>query len=296
MIQGRFVSFQNTATGLSAALAPLAVTLFWRAMEEKGTQISSFFAIAALVSFALILWSGSRSPSGATLMGVCMLWWYFRSRLLLAMLLLAVLGVIGQLVLSGFTGDIAFLLDRVESANTAEGGRTDIWVALIEIAARSPVYGFSPSGLSFAMIGGVLGDYLAGHGVEFETRGIHNSFLGITMRFGLGGLTLFLAMLVSAMIRARQVLFSEKIPDAEKRIYILPAVLMPVIAFTMMFEDLIPGSGKGTVQGLLLYASIVICHTYGSKLVNLYERMDGKSKLIHTVEGLKVATQPSVNT
>jgi hypothetical protein len=120
--------------------------------------------------------------------------------------------------------------------------------------------------------------------------------LGITLRFGLVGLTLFLAILVSAMIRARQVLFSKKIPDTEKRIYILPAALIPVITFTMFFEDAVPGSGKGTVMGLLLYAAIVICHVYGSKLINLYERKDGKSKLIQTVEGLKVAAQPSVNT
>jgi hypothetical protein len=297
MVNGRFVSFHGRATGFSVAMAPLVVTMFWRAMEEKDVRISSFFAAAALVGYALILWSASRSPSAATLIGVCILWWYFRSRLLLVMLLMAVLGVIGQLVLSGFTGDIAQIIDRVEDVNASEGGgRLDLWIVYIQVAAGSPVYGFAPSGLSFAIVGGALGDFLASRGVEVDIRGIHNSFLGITMRFGLVGLTCFLAILVPAMIRAFQVLRSKKIPDIEKRMYILPAALMPVICFTILFEDSIPGSGKGTVMQLLLYASIVICHTYGSKLVNLYERMDGKSKLIHTVDGLKVASQPSVNT
>jgi len=296
LVSGRFVSFHTHATNFSIALAPLVVALFWRAMEEKDAQISGFFAVVALVGFALILWSGSRGPSAATLLGVCILWWYFRSRLLLVLLLFAVLGVVGQLVLSGFSGDIAQLLNRVQDANAAEGGRSDIWIAYIEVAAGSPVYGFSPSGKSFAIVGGSLGDYLAAQGAEIKTQGIHNSFLGIALRLGLVGLTLFLAILVSAMIRARQVLVSKKIPDAEKRIYILPAALMPVITFTMLFEDAVPGSGKGPVAGFLLYAAIVICHVYGSKLINLYERQDGKSKLIQTVEGLKVAAQPSVNT
>jgi len=180
--------------------------------------------------------------------------------------------------------------------NTSEEGRTDIWIAYIEVAARSPVYGFAPSGKSFAIIGGALGDFLAAQDAVIKTAGVHNSFLGIVMRFGLVGLTLYLAILVSAMIRARQVLFSKKIPDAEKRIYILPAALMPVITFTMFFEDAVPGSGKGTVMQFLLYAAIVICHTYGSKLVNLYEHKDSKSKPIQTVEGLKVVAQSSVNT
>jgi len=295
MVNGRFVAFNTSATNFSTAFAPIVVALFWRAMEEKDPRISSFFAVVALIGFTLILWSGSRGPSAATLLGVGILWWYFRSRLLLVMLLFAVLGVIGQLVVSGFSGDIAQILSRMEAANAAEGGRLDIWITYIEVAAGSPVYGFAPSGKSFAVIGGALGDYMASHDLSVKTMGIHNSFLGIVLRLGFVGLTLFLAILVWAMIRARQVLFSKKIPDAEKRIYILPAALMPVITFILFFEDLVPGSGKGPVVGFLLYAAIVICHIYGSKLINLYERQDGKSRPIKTVEGLKVATQSSVN-
>jgi O-antigen ligase len=278
-------------------LAPLVVALFWRAMEEEDERVSGFFAVAALLGFTLILWSGSRGPSGATLLGVGILWWYFRSRLLLVMLLLAVLAVVGQLVLSGFTGDIAQLLNRVESVNSAEQGRTDVWLYYLDIAAKSPIYGTAPSGLGYATVGNSsLGEYLINQGVKVGNIGVHNSFLGIALKFGVIGLVLFLAMLFSAMIRARQVLFSNKIPDVEKRIYILPAAMLPVISFTMFFEDVVPGSGKGTVMSILLYASIFICHVYGAKLVNLYELKDSKFKLIQTVEGLKLGSQPSVST
>ena len=297
LVSGRFVSFYGRATGFSMKIAPLVIVLFWRAMEDKDPRIATIFSVAALIGFALVLLSGSRSPSAATLMGVGILWWYFRSRLLFVMLFLAVLTVAGQLVLSaGDSGIISDLLGRVESVNSEEDGRSSIWAAYIEVAARSPIYGYAPSGKSFAIVGGALGEFLESRGTEVKTAGVHNAYLGIALRFGLVGLGLFLAIIVSALIRARQVLFSKLIPAAEKRIYILPAALIAVIVFTCFFEDRIPGNGKGEIEQFLLYASIAICQFYGSRLINVYERTDSKAKLIKTVDDFNVLPQSTAVT
>ena len=289
---GRFQSYFNRATGFGVAMAPVSVVLFWRAMSETNPQKAGFFSVMALLSFGLILWSGSRSPTAATIMAVALLWWLFRSRLLVVMLILAVLGAAVQLVLSvGSTGDVGALAERMQ---TTETGRTLIWARYIKVAIESPIYGYSPSGMKFAIVGGGLADYLASQGAQFNVLGVHNAYLGIALRLGLVGLALFMAMLVSAVGRAKRVLSSKLIPEAEKRNYILPVALILVFCFVCMFEDKVPGQGKGTLEGFLLYASIFICQVYGSRLINIYERSGGKLKPINTVDGMKIMTEPPV--
>jgi len=289
---GRFQSYFVRATGFGMGMAPVAVVLFWRAMSERDAQKAGFFSAMPLLSFGLILWSGSRSPTAATIMGVAILWWLFRSRLLLVMLLLAVLGVAVQLVLSvGSTGDLEMLAGRLQST---ESGRTLIWAEYILVALQSPIYGYSPSGMKFALIGGAFGNFLAEQNVSIKVLGVHNSYLGIALRFGFVGLALFMAMLVSAARRAKSVLASKLIPEAEKRNYILPAALIAVLSFVCMFEDKVPGAGKGTTEGFFLYASIFICQVYGARLINIYERAGAKLKPIATVAGMKIMTKPPV--
>ena len=292
---GRFQSYWIRATIFSVTFAPLVVVLFWRAMAEKNPQTAGFFSGAALIGFALILWSGSRGPSAATLIGVVILWWLFRSRLLLVMLIFAVLGVAGQLILSaGSAGGLEMLAGRLQST---ESGRSLIWAEYIKVAMRSPIYGYAQSGMSYAIVSGSSGsglsDFLSAQGIKIRTEGVHNSYLGITLRFGLVGLALFMALVISALAQARRVLFSELIPKEEKKIVILPTALIATICSMMLFEDFVPGTGKGTVLGFLLYASIFICQIYGARLINEYERVDGKRKPIPTVEGARILAQPS---
>jgi hypothetical protein len=289
---GRFQSYFQRATAFGVAMSPITVVLFWRAMSDKNPQTASFFSIAALLAFGLILWSGSRSPTAATMMGVGILWWLFRSRLLLVMIIFAVMGAAGQLILmAGSAGGLEQITDRMQ---TAETGRTIIWGRYFEVALGSPIYGYSPSGMRFATIGGSLGELLAERNSNFTVRGVHNAYLGIVLRFGLVGLFLFLALMVSAARRAKNVLFSRLIPEEEKRNYILPAALIPVFAFVCIFEDKIPGQGKGTLEGFLLYPSIFICQVYGARLINVYERTGTKTKPIETIEAMKVLAPPSL--
>jgi len=290
--QGRFQSVWTRATLLGISYSPMVIAMFWMGMATKSAQLRIFFIAAGLVGFGLILWSGSRSPIAGTLMGIGILWLFFRSPILLAMGFIAVLGIAVQ-VIFGISGDIEanMLLDRFQDA---ESGRFELWAEYFKTAIASPIYGYSDSQFQYALLGeGSTGAFLSSIGVGLSLTSIHNAYLGLVLRFGFVGLILWLSMLVFALIRARQVMSSKLIPFEEKSNYLFPVAILPVVAFINMFEDFVPGTGKGTVTGLVFYASLVICQVYGSRLLNVYERVGENDLPIITAQGIKIIANQS---
>ena len=290
IVNGRFQSYYDRATGFSVTLTPLIIVLFWRAMTEKDVQLKTFFTIVSLAGMLLILWSGSRSPIAATLVGGGLLWLRFRSTVFLSMFILAGTGIAIQLLFQIGSGiETDEITSRLQNAET---GRFELWVQYFAIALESPIYGYGPSGLGFALAGSDIGSYLAGLGAtEVEYEAVHNAYLAIFMRFGGIGFALYISLLVFAFYRAKQVLFSLRVPDHEKALIVLPATLLVAISFTLIFEDAVPGTGKGTLESFILFSSMFICQVYGTRLLNVYERPQARLADLPTMNDLHVSVQ-----
>jgi O-antigen ligase len=188
------------------------------------------------------------------------------------------------------------LFERLQSTDNP---RELIWERYLALALESPIYGYSPSGLNYAILGsgGFTGvsDYLKAANITVDVKAVHNSYLAVGMRFGIVGLVLFLAMILIPINRARQVIFNERIPLAEKKNYILPTALVPAILFMIFFEDYVPGTGKGTVLSILFYGSCLICQVYGTRLLNEYGRKASPSLQLRTIEGFQIMSAPSAS-
>jgi O-antigen ligase len=285
---GRFQGYTTRATGLSVYLTPMVLILMWRAMVDKSLQTRIIYLLVSLAGFALILWSGSRSPTAATLLGAGLLWLRFRSKVFLVMVFVAALGIAAQVIFnvdrSGSTAEIASRLSNIET------GRFELWQVYLETAAASPIYGYSASGLGFALAG-ELGGYLQTLGAtELDFEAVHNAYLAIAMRFGLVGLALFLILLIGAVRMAKKVLAMPEIPAEQKDLIILPIVLILTISFTQFFEDTLPGTGKGTPVDLIFFSSLIICQVYGSSLINKYK--NDPQRQIKTLDGFIVVAKP----
>ena len=271
IVNGRFQSYFNRATGFSVTMAPIVILLFWRAMFEKDPQLGAFFTAVSIAGMLLILWSGSRSPIAATLFGGGLLWLRFRSPFFLATFILAGIGIAILLLFQISSGiETEEIASRLSNADT---GRFELWIQYFAIAIESPIYGYAPSGLGFALAGSEIGSYLSNLGVsEVDFESVHNAYLAIFMRFGGVGLALYLAILGFAIYQAKRVLFSDYVPNEEKALVVLPATLIMVISFMLIFEDAVPGTGKGNLEGFILFTSFFICQVYGTRLINVYER------------------------
>ena len=289
--QGRFTSYFPRATGFAFVFTPFVISMFWMSMAHKNAQIRTFFLGCSSVALLLMLWSGSRGPTAAVVMAVGILWLFFRSRALLVTFFLGALVIATQLLFSlGANVETSTLASRLQSADT---GRVDLWLSKLPITFQSPIYGFAPSDMRYIIVAEEKAAYLASLDLEAEgNTGIHSSYLGLALRFGYVGLGLFIALIVFAMKRGYEVLRSKKVPAHEKSVYILPVAMLPAITFQAIFEDYIPGSGKGTVMSIVFYASLVISQVYGTRLLNEYERA-GKSRLkLATVEGVELIQHP----
>jgi len=286
---GRFQGYHERATGFGVSITPIILILVWRAMADKDPQLRWLFLLMSIMGIALLLWSGSRSPIAATLVGIGILWLRFRSPVFLAGMFIAVLGVAAQFIFE-FGGvetkDIATRLGDTES------DRFELWADYLEFALASPIYGYSASGLGFALVGdlgGFLQQTLGATNVKYETP--HNAYLALVMRFGFVGLMIFLVILIAAMRRAKQVLDMPEIPADKKDLIILPLALIIAISLTQIFEDAVPGIGKGTAMDALLYPSLVICHIYGTSLINYYKPKNSAQSVIKTLPGFHVVAQ-----
>jgi len=288
--EGRFQGYTTRATGFSVPLVPIVLLLMWRAMADKDPQVRSIYLLLSLAGFALILWSGSRSPAAATLLGTGLLWLRFRSAVFLGGMIIAVLGIAAQLIFNiGEVVETETISTRLSNIDT---GRFELWLEYIEVAAKSPIYGYSPSQLGFVLSGEFAGLFQAFGATEVDYEAVHNAYLAIAMRFGVVGLVLFLILLIAAVRKAKQVLDMPEIPADKKDVIILPLVLVLAISFMQIFEDQLPGTGKGTPVDILLYASMVICHVYGNSLINHYKYKNTPQSATRTLEGFNVAMPP----
>lgn len=286
---GRFQGYHERATGFGVALTPIILILVWRAMADKNPQLRWLFLLMSIMGMALLLWSGSRSPIAASLLGIGILWLRFRSPVFLAGMFIAVLGVAAQLIFQFGEVETSTIADRL---GDTESDRFELWANYLEIALASPIYGYSASGLGFSLLGdlgGFLQQTLGVTNAKYETP--HNAYLALVMRFGLVGLLIFLVMLIAAMRRAKQVLDMPEIPADKKDLIILPLALIIAISFTQMFEDAVPGIGKGTAMDMLFYPSLVMCHIYGTSLINYYKPKDSAQSVIKTLPGFQVVAQ-----
>lgn len=288
--QGRFTSYFPRATGFAFVFSPFVIAMFWMSMAHKNAQIRTFFLGCSSVAMLLMLWSGSRGPTGAIVMAVGLMWLHFRSRALLVTFFLGALVIATQLIFSwGANIETGTLASRLQSAET---GRLELWLGLLPTSFQSPIFGFAPSDMRYIVVAQEKAAYLATLGQDAEgNTGIHNSYLGLALRFGYVGMGLFILLIVLAMKRGYEVMMSKSIPMHEKRIYILPVVLLPAISFQAIFEDYIPGSGKGTVMSIVFYGSMVISQVYGTVLLNKYTRAGKARNNLNTVEGVNLAEQ-----
>jgi O-antigen ligase len=180
------------------------------------------------------------------------------------------------------SGALAARLQDVENT------RTVVWLNYLEVAVKSPIFGYAPSQLGFALSGN-FGEYLQSVGFkEIDYTSVHNAYLAIALRFGGVGLLIFLFLLLAAVRKAKQVLDMPEIPADKKDIIILPLVLLLAMSFTQMFEDTLPGSGKGTPIDVMFYLSLFVCHVYGSSLINHYKYKNTPQSEIKTLGGLDV--------
>jgi O-antigen ligase len=285
--QGRFTSYFPRATVFAFVFTPFIISMFWMSMAHKNERIRIFFLGCSSVAMLLLLWSGSRGPTGGVVIAVGILWLFFRSRALLVTFFLGALVVATQLIFSlGSNVETSALASRLQSADT---GRVDLWLGLLPATFESPIYGLAPSDMRYIIVAQEKAAYLATLGRDVSgNTGIHNSYLGTALRFGYVGLALFVALIVFAMKRGYEVLMSKRVPAHEKRIYILPVAMLPAISFQAIFEDYIPGSGKGTVMSIVFYASMLISQVYGTRLLNEYERVGKSGFKLSTVEGLNL--------
>jgi len=94
-------------------------------------------------------------------------------------------------------------------------------------------------------------------------------------RFGFVGLILYLALVVQAIKRAKNVLLSSRVPEEVKRTYVLPVVMLLIILISCLAEDLVPGNGRGNPAVLLAFTLLFFCESIGVKILNKYPATEG---------------------
>ncbi|MGI9315873.1 MAG: hypothetical protein ACR2QW_00960, partial [bacterium] len=133
-------------------------------------------------------------------------------------------------------------------------------------------YGYSVSGRNRAKLNDSVLKALEAFGLvnSVKTQSAHNSYLAMLVKFGAVGLLLLIALMAKPMLRARRLVFSERVPIEEKAVFVFPASLSLLLAFTSFFEDTISSYGRGTLTGALLFSTLIILDNVGKKLEAKY--------------------------
>ena len=236
--------------------------MFWMSMYEKDQIKQRLFNVFAFIGFGLILWSGTRNATVATLIGVIALWWVIRSKLMLYVVFAGMIGLLLQIIV-GDNQDISALSNRLAST---ENTRLGAWELYLGLVAKSPVYGYGYDGLVGAVYGesivGLLSNY-----TRINVPGVHNLYIGFAARWGLVGLVLQLALFYFPAVVAWKVIFGRTVPLADKRVYILPVSLLMIVMLQGLFEDTMGSTGRGTVHGMIYAIGIPIVYLHGLRLL-----------------------------
>jgi O-antigen ligase len=236
--------------------------MFWLAMYDKRVLWKRFFLLMATIGFLMILLSGTRNATVATLIGVGALWWVFRDRLLVYIGIMAVFGLLIQISVGA--SETAALGDRLAST---ENQRLDVWIMYFGLALNSPFIGYGPDGLVPAIYGDSVAALISIAGRAY-TPGVHNHYLGFAVRYGFIGLFIFLALLLMPIICAWKVVFSKVVSEADKKVYIMPAALLGIVILEGLFEDNVGSTGRGTLHGIALGFAVPLVLVYGRRLLN----------------------------
>jgi O-antigen ligase len=259
---GRFVSMFERATGFATIYALYVVVLFWASMYEKNQLWQRIFTVLAFTGLGLILWSGTRNATVAALIGVFGLWWVFRAKIFVYVISAAMVGLLAQILIGG-NDNLDMLGDRLGSVTNTRG---DIWALYLDLARKSPIFGYGWDGLYPAVLGesliSAIGDY-----VRIKIPAVHNHYLGYVVRFGVVGLVINLLVFGLPLLRAWRVVFSPKVRIEDKKLYVLPAALLLVVALEGFFEDTMGSTGRGTLHGVILALAVPIVYLYGGKLL-----------------------------
>ena len=273
-VSGRFVGMNVRATGFATIFAVFVVAMFWVSMYEKPSMKQRIFTAFAFLGFFLILWSGTRNATVATLLAIAAIWWVIRSRLLVYILVVGIVGLLAQIILAD-SQDASMLTDRLASTDNTRLGAWDLYWNL---ALQSPVYGYGYNGLSGAVYGESLSNAIANY-ARLTVPGVHQLYLGMAVRWGFVGLILQLALFWFPARIAWQVIFRSNVSDEDKRVYILPVALVMIIMLMGLFEDTIGSTGRGTVHGMVYAMGIPLVYLWGKQLLKKDEiEQQGKVK------------------
>jgi len=261
-VSGRFVGMNVRATGFATIFAVFVVTMFWVSMYEKPSMKQRIFTGFAFLGFFLILWSGTRNATVAALIAIAAIWWVIRSRLLVYILVVGIVGLLAQIILAD-SQDASMLTDRLASTDNT---RLGAWELYWNLTLKSPLFGYGYNGLVGAVYGESLSNTL-GNYARLTVPGVHQLYLGMAVRWGIVGLILQLALFWFPARVAWRVIFRSKVSEADKRVYILPVSLVMIIMLMGLFEDTIGSTGRGTVHGLVYAMGIPLVYLWGKRLL-----------------------------
>jgi O-antigen ligase len=267
---GRFTSVVGKATTFGVTYAPFVLCLYWMGMVHKKRLMQQVFTSAALLGTLLLFWSGTRSATGALLCSILVLWTIFRGRILVYLFFGVVFALLAQIVASPDALDINALYSRLQ--NTDNTNRLTIWATYYEIILNSPIYGHGLGGMPAQFVSQALADLISSFGGSVRYIGAHNAYIGLTAKFGVVGLVLFLSLIFHALRRAALVLWSKSVPIEEKKIFVLAPAIVVMICIVMLAEEVIGGRGKGTMYGTIFFANLIICAVQGTRLLNQYNK------------------------
>lgn len=264
MAGGRFVSLYGRATGFSTIYSIFVISLFWLSMYESKVNLRQFYIVLALIAFGMILLSGTRNATVATVAGLGALWWVFRSRIFIYIGFVGIVGLLVQTIIGA--ENVEMLTERLQST---ENDRLGAWELYAGLLLKSPVTGYGYEGLSVAVYGETIADLVANYsGRRLKIPGVHNNYLGFAVRWGMVGLALQLTIYYLAFRQAWNVIFSTRVSNEDKRIYILPVTWLMLVALEAIFEDTMSSTGRGTVHGVVYAVAPIILYIYGAKLLD----------------------------
>ena len=254
------------ATGFATIFAVFVVCMFWVSMYESPSMKQRIFTGFAFLGFFLILWSGTRNATVATLLAIAAIWWVIRSRLLVYILVVGIVGLLAQIILAD-SQDASMLTDRLASTDNT---RLGAWELYWNLTLKSPIYGYGYNGLVGAVYGESLSNTIATY-ARLTVPGVHQLYLGMAVRWGVVGLILQVALFWFPARVAWKVIFGSKVSDEDKRVYILPVALVMIIMLMGLFEDTIGSTGRGTVHGMVYAMGIPLVYLWGKRLLKRAE-------------------------
>ena len=260
---GRFQSYFERATGFSTAYVCFLVPLFWWSMHDERKLPKQIATVFALIGMALILLSGTRSAAVATIIGIGVLWWVFRSQIFVYLIALAMLGLLAQIILLG-NENLEIVASRLQSI---ENTRLEAWALYANLTMESPIFGYGYDGLKNAVYGEKVFAFYSRYG-NINVPGVHNYYLGLATRFGIPALILSCCIFFLAFRTAWLVVFNRFVPDREKKAYIMPAALLTVVAAEGIFEDSIGSTGKGALHSAIFGTCAYLMIVYGRRLLD----------------------------